>query len=94
MGFMMKCDRCGRFIKNVSVKQLKTMNDDEVVCTQCVKVEDKCKGQVDKLKKTAEVEFIKLANKFKDQLQVILLNEVEKKDDKPKEKIGDKAIIT
>jgi len=91
MGFLMKCDRCGRFIKNVSLKQLKGMTGDDIVCTSCVKVEDACKVRIDKMKRAAEAEFLKVANKFKVQLQGILTSEVKKslKDDSKPEQPKD-----
>ena len=65
MGFRMTCDRCGRFIKNLSVKDLKNLPNDEVVCSNCKKMEEIAKSQVDKIKRAAQADFEKMAMDYK-----------------------------
>ena len=72
MGFRMSCDRCGRFLKNVSLKDLKQMKDSEVVCGNCQKIESIAKAQVEKIKKAAQADFEKLANDYKTTVSELL----------------------
>ena len=50
MGFKMNCDRCGRFIQNISMKELKkqTVFDEEIICAHCKKWEQNSQQRVEK----------------------------------------------
>ena len=49
MGFKMNCDRCGRFIQNISMKELKkqTVFDAEIICVHCQKWEANAKRSIE-----------------------------------------------
>jgi hypothetical protein len=50
MGFKMNCDRCGRFIKNLSMVDLKKQVDigQEIICSPCQKWEATAKSSIEK----------------------------------------------
>ena len=78
MGFQMNCDRCGRSIRNLSVKELKNLPEDEVVCKNCQKTEKEIRRKVEKLKATAEIAFRDLGRKLGDQITEAIHSSVNK----------------
>ena len=65
MGFRMSCDRCGRFMQNVKMTELKKIGNSEILCKPCVDMESKVRGQLERLKKQAEAEFAKTLKDYK-----------------------------
>ena len=66
MGIQLNCDRCKRFMKIVSVKDIKNLTENDCLCKICVTTEDKLKKDVDQLKARAQNDFVQLANKYKE----------------------------
>jgi hypothetical protein len=77
MGFRMSCDRCGRFMKNVKMTDLKGLGNNEIVCPVCQKVESKAKGDIERLKNVAQGEINKLVSGFQVQMVEIIQRHVE-----------------
>jgi len=79
MGFRMSCDWCGRFMKNLSMKDLKSMSDDNIVCPQCEKKIAILSKTFDKMKNNAQAEFTKLLagykSDFREAIQLMVENE-------------------
>lgn len=71
MGIQLNCDRCKRFMKIVSVKDIKNLTENDCLCKICLDTEVKLKKDVEQLKTRAQNAFTQLANKYKD-----LINEV------------------
>jgi len=65
MGFQVNCDRCGRFMRNISGKDLKSMMEKEITCKVCISVEEQVKTKVDTLKRQADVELKKVHTAYK-----------------------------
>jgi len=66
MGISLNCDRCKRFMKIVSIKDIKNLNESDCLCKVCVDTEEKLKKEIDQLKVRAQNDFIQTANKYKD----------------------------
>ena len=74
MGFRMNCDRCGRFIRNLSIEELKKHSGSkEILCTPCQTWEkrsqasveeavDRMKGDLEKYKQTFVNEIRDICN--------------------------------
>ena len=66
MGIQLSCDRCKRFMKIVSVKDIKNLTADDCLCKVCLDTEPKLKKDIDQLKQRAQNTFIQHANKLKE----------------------------
>lgn len=66
MGLRLDCDRCGRFIKNVSLKDIRSLPREEVVCVKCKQFEESAKSSIAAIRKTAQADFEKLCINYKD----------------------------
>ena len=71
MSFKMNCDRCDRFIKNVTSDQMREalQKKDETVCKECAATEAALQKFVE-LKRTAAMAAInKVANELKEEIR-------------------------
>ena len=66
MGIQLNCDRCKRFMKIVSVKAIKDLNESDCLCKICVDTELKLKKDVEQLRIRAQNAFMQVSNKYKD----------------------------
>ena len=66
MGIQLNCDRCKRFMKIVSVKDIKNLTADDCLCKICVDTELKLKKDIEQLRTRAQNAFLQVANKYKD----------------------------
>ena len=80
MGFRMSCDRCGRFMKNVKISELKKIRDDEIVCPRCEKIEQRVKSDVERMRLVAQGEINKMCEKYRDTIVEIVQRHVENGD--------------
>jgi len=65
MGVKVFCDRCDRFIKLISGKRLRNVNDEDLICKSCLDAEKKSNIQLQKFKDVANAGVIKVANEAK-----------------------------
>ena len=73
MGFKMNCDRCGRFIKNMSIVELRKQTDytKEVLCTSCINWETNAKRGVEKAIDKMKGDLEKYRTGFVEEIQNI-----------------------
>jgi len=71
MSFKMNCDRCDRFIKNITADQMREalQKKDETVCKDCAATEEALQKFVE-LKKNAAIAAVnRVANEFKEEIR-------------------------
>lgn len=76
MGFRMSCDRCGRFMRNVKLADIKSMPD-EIICKECINVENRVKRDIDVIKRKAENDFNTLATAYKEEIVKVIEKRVD-----------------
>jgi len=64
VAIQINCDRCKRFMKFVSKKELKVM-EDYLLCKVCMETETKLQKEVEQIKTRAINDFTQKANKYK-----------------------------
>jgi len=65
MSIQINCDRCKRFMKFVSKKELNSM-EDNVLCKICLQTQDKLTRDMEQLKNRAMNDFTQRASKWKE----------------------------
>ena len=71
MSFKMNCDRCDRFIKNITADQMREalQKKDEALCKHCAAVEEGLQKFVELKKNAAMAAINKVANEFKEEIR-------------------------
>ena len=72
MGIKLNCDRCDRFIKNVSVKNINTLSDSDVICKICKEVELKHKQYIDRFKAKVVADAKNFTTKWREEYENLL----------------------
>jgi ssDNA-binding Zn-finger/Zn-ribbon topoisomerase 1 len=84
MGFKMNCDRCGRFMRNISMGELKKQTDfgKEIICTPCKnwelrsrsaveKAVDRMNGRLEKYRTTFLAEIRKICEESREDPELV-----------------------
>lgn len=73
MGFKMNCDRCGRFIRNISMSELKKQTDfgKEIICPQCSNWEKRSRVSVEKAVERMKGDLEKYRIRFVEKIKQI-----------------------
>ena len=67
--FKFMCDRCGKFIKNVSGNEAKDiMLENDMICDSCKKMESRLSEEADKLKRKWDAKINELIRECKTEL--------------------------
>lgn len=66
MGIQLSCDRCKRFMRIVSVKDIKNLTENDCLCKICVDTEVKLKKDIEQLRTRAQNAFLQVSNKYKE----------------------------
>jgi len=90
MGVKIFCDRCERFIKNVSTKRIRSLDGQVFVCQPCVAAETKnaiemkqwkvvTSASITKTVRTAQEEINKIIKNAQEEYQKLLKQQVKRK---------------
>jgi len=85
MGIKLNCDRCGRFIKNVSIKNINTLTEGDSVCKICTEVEIRHKAYIDRFKTKVTNDALKFVSKWHEEYEKLLKKAVEERMEQEKE---------
>ena len=71
MSFKMNCDRCDRFIKNITADQMREalQKKDETVCKNCAAAEEGLQKFIELKKNAAMAAINQVVNGFKDEVK-------------------------
>jgi len=71
MSFKMNCDRCDRFIKNITADQMREalQKKDETVCKNCAAAEEGLQKFIELKKNAAMAAINQVVNGFKDEIR-------------------------
>ncbi len=77
MGFRMNCDRCDKYMKNVSAKDLIDIEKKgEILCVNCAKVEKSLHAYAEKMKTRAVGEMNKVVQTLKEMITLEIQKQV------------------
>jgi len=79
MGIRLDCDRCGRVIKNIAIKNIRNLSENDGVCKICLDAEEKNKREIEQWKTRKISKLNDWATKAQEEYQVMLKQQVDKR---------------